>query len=121
MLWGIRSLIKAFILRWLGIEQLLSAERAAFTESLTRQRDDFDGALSAVTAQLKADFESRSALVLEAAITASEKISRMVSMQGDSNLKEYVDSCLDLFQEQTVAGLTATDKLSRLVAGQELN
>jgi hypothetical protein len=97
---------KQFILRWLGIDKALDEQQAACEKSLAMQREQF---ITALTAQrdtytaglsaLRAELESRSAVVLEASITASEKIARMVASQGDNNLKEYVDSCLVVFQE----------------------
>jgi hypothetical protein len=93
--------IKERILHWLDtptrgavcndIEIQIVMERRAITEG-------FDKKLAEIEARHKADIESRAGLVLEAAMSAADKIARAVAQRGDSNLKEYVDAQLEAFQ-----------------------
>jgi hypothetical protein len=109
-------MLKQWILRWLGVPSLseevanlrhqvnelessLGAQQEALTISLATHRE-------LIKAELKEEFDSRVGCVLEASINASEKIARMVSSQGDTNLKEYIDSCLNIFEQ------TVTEQLS---------
>lgn len=95
--------MKEFLLHWLGIDALLAEQQAAFDAALATQQEEFNRAL----ASIRADLESRSGVVLEASIDAADKISRIVSSQGDSNLKEYIDSCFTtVFQEPILNELT---------------
>ena len=65
--------MKKRIIRWLGIEALI--------DRMMTERETM----------LRAEFEARSALVLEAAITAALKIARIVESEGQERLKEYMD------------------------------
>ena|SRR5579859_6273668 len=109
--------IKQHILRWLGFPALIEAHTEEFSVRLNSQRQGFqkqfklelEQALAeqrtALKAELKHEFDTRIGCVLEASITASEKIARMVASQGDSNLKDYIDGCLTVFENVTTEQL----------------
>ena len=113
--------IKRLIVKWLGIDRRFSdawtdSERR-LEERLQRQAARFDQELSGLSAkyalecvtadaamavalqthkvELQAEYDRRTGLVLDAAITAAEKIARAISDSGDASLKEYVDSCFN--------------------------
>lgn len=71
--------MKRILLKWLGVETLIQA------------------AVDQRTQELRKEFEVRSSVLLEAAITASGKVAGMVSAKGDENLKSYVDGCFEAF------------------------
>lgn len=91
--------MKNRILNWLGIPYLLQELALALSreahEMLGADRITRKTAIEEMIAQreaaLRAEFEARSAMVLEAAITAALKIARIVESEGQQNLKEYVD------------------------------
>ena len=104
--------LKQRILRWFGIDELFRKQAEDFAARLAKQTEDFEFAIElqegryrAELAAQKAEFESRSGVLLEASITASEKIARMVASQGDKNLKEYVDSCMTIFEQTAISQL----------------
>jgi hypothetical protein len=43
------------------------------------------------------EFEIRLGVILDASLTAAEKIAKMVASQGDGALKDYVDGCLNVY------------------------
>ena len=94
--------IKQRILAWLGIEEIISLKLESqadwFRAHLEAHQVAFDKAL----ALQKAEFDSRVGAILDASMTASEKIAKLVAERGDNNLKSYVDSCFQTFQEVAI-------------------
>jgi len=85
--------IKEHIIGWLGFRAELISQEARLTE--------INEAHAAGIKAQKKEFEDRIGLVLEASMTAADKIARAVAERGDTNLKEYIDSCFDAVQQAT--------------------
>jgi hypothetical protein len=108
--------LKTRILTWLGIYDMLEDERSAHAFALQKQTEQqaenlkvalsalFEKqqaalveALQSTRTDMKGEYEIRLGHIMEASIMASERIAKMVASQGDANLKEYVDGCLQVF------------------------
>jgi hypothetical protein len=106
-----RERIVDWCLYFLGIPDLLQAQREALQAQLSLQREQFQQELetalsderTAYRAELKQEFDSRIGVVLEASITASERIARVIARRGDDHLKEYVDSFLKPFEQEQIS------------------
>ena len=79
----------------LQFDQKLSELSAKYSLDVVTADAAMAVALQTYKREQQAEFDHRIGLVLDAAITAAEKISRQVAASGDEALKEYVDSCFN--------------------------
>lgn len=109
--------LKERILKWLGIGDLLEQQATLHAEALQahaeqhaeslrvallalfeKQQAALVDALQAARTDMREEYVQRLGLMMDASITASERIAKMVASQGDSNLKEYIDGVFSAFE-----------------------
>lgn len=97
---------KERIRKWLGFEEVLGLTEAMvrvqaiqleadFQRKLAQQRVDLTVEFASKLADHVTESEKRMGLVLDASMTAAEKISKVVAERGDVNLKLYIDACFE--------------------------